>query len=157
MTNDVTLVDDISRSITEDHFTDPTNRSLYRLITTYRQVAGGLLPASAVEQFTAKSADTGSAALLRELHAALVDDPVPADVTRWQARELRSQRELRLTQMAFRDSSDILSGSITEEVERGRVRRTLGSGWLLGSGRSTPRWRSRKPRQPTCCSRARRF
>lgn len=124
MTNDVTLIDDISRSITEDHFTDPTNRSLYRLITTYRAVAGGLLPASAVEQFTAKSADTGSAALLRELHAALIEDPVPADVTRWQARELRSQRELRLTQMAFRDSSDILSGSITEEGRNGQAGRT---------------------------------
>lgn len=124
MTNDVALVDDISRSITEEHFTDPTNRSLYKLILTYRSVAGGLLPASAVEQFTSASADTGSAALLRELHAALSEDPVTSDVTRWQARELRSQRELRLTQMALRDTSDILTGSVTEEGRNGQSGRT---------------------------------
>jgi replicative DNA helicase len=124
LTNDVVLIDDIARSINEDYFTDPTLRSLYNLVLTYRSLGQGVLRPEAVEQFTAKSVDTGSAALLRELYDSLVALPVAPDLTRWAAHELRGQHERRLTQIAFRDSAEILSGSITEEGRNGQPGRT---------------------------------
>lgn len=124
LAGDAGLIDEIQRRVTEEHFVDPTLRSIYRLILSYRSISGGVLNRDAVEQFTSR-VDAGTAALMRETFDALAADPVTPDVVRWQAHELRAQREMLLTQRAFREASDILTGSITEEPDAsGRPGRT---------------------------------
>lgn len=125
LTNDVSLIDEVQRRLGEEHFTDPTLRQLYSLILTYRSISqGGVLGRDAVEQFTSK-VDAGTAALMREVFDALVATPVTPDVCRWQVHEMRGLHELRLTQIAMREASDILAGSIAEEPDAmGRPGRT---------------------------------
>lgn len=124
LANDVDLIDEVQRTITEQHFTDPTLRSIYRLILTYRSVSQGVLNTAALEQHVA-SVEAGTAALTREVFEALLAEPLTPDLTRWQVRELRAEREKRMTTTAFREASDILTGSVTEEPDRfGRAGRT---------------------------------
>ena len=75
------LIDDISRSITEAHFTDPTLKSLYRAVLTYRTVAGGVLSPDGVAGLTS-GVDAGTAALVRETYDALVAQPETVDGAR---------------------------------------------------------------------------
>lgn len=120
----VGLIDEVSRSITESHFTDPTLKSLYRAILVYRTVAGGALSADGVAGLTS-GADAGTAALVREVYDALVARPETMDGTRWAAEELRAERERWLTLAALRDAQEIASGSVTEEPDaRGNPGRT---------------------------------
>lgn len=124
LTNDVQLIDDIGRVTSEDHFTDPTLRSLFRSILTYRSIGGGVLGEQAIDSLT-DGADAGTAALLRETFDALrAGDPTPPDVARFAADKLRKDYEKRLTQVALREASDILVGSITEEGRGGQPGRT---------------------------------
>lgn len=124
LSGDVGLIDEVQRGLSQEHFVDPTLRALYELILTYRGISGGVLHREAVEQFTS-GMDAGSAAVYREAFDALAAEAVTPDVVRWHAHELRRTHERRLTQIALREASDILAGSISEEPDRlGRPGRT---------------------------------
>ncbi len=116
LTNDIFLIDDISRLTREEHFTDPTLRALYRSILSYRSVGQGVLPTEAIDAIM-QGADAGTAALLRETYDALRGTPAAPDVARYAAHTLRGEYEKRLTQIALREASDILAGSITDELD----------------------------------------
>lgn len=116
-TNDVYLIDEVSRSITESHFVDPTLRSLYRSALSYRSIAGGVLTPAAVADLCS-GADAGTAALVSELYAALSVQPVDPSDVRWAVSRLRADREHWLTQTAFADASEILSGKVTDDAGR---------------------------------------
>jgi replicative DNA helicase len=118
-THDMQLIDEISRSLTENHFVDPILRSLFRGVLTYRSVANGLLTASAVEDLVS-GVDAGTAAVVRETYAALVAESASTSDARWAARQLRANREQWLTTTLLRDATEILNGSVTEE-DGGRV------------------------------------
>jgi replicative DNA helicase len=113
-TNDVSLVDEVARLVTEAHFTDPTLRSLYRGALAFRSIADGVLTAVAVSDLVSGS-DAGTAALVTETFDALVATPAtPADA-RWAVSRLRADREHWLTQTALADAAEILSGSIADD------------------------------------------
>lgn len=118
-TQDVRLIDELSRYLSENHFVDPTLRSLFRGVLSYRSVANGLLTSAAVEDLV-KGTDAGTAAVVRETYAALVSEKVTASDARWAAKQLRSNREHWLTTTLLRDANEILSGSVAEE-NGGRV------------------------------------
>jgi replicative DNA helicase len=116
-TNDVSLIDEVSRSLTEAHFVDPTLRSLYRSALSYRSISQGVLTPLAVDNIVS-GIDAGQAALIQELFAALAAEPrTPADA-RWAVSQLRANRERWLTQTALADASEILSGSVTDDKGR---------------------------------------
>lgn len=118
-TNDVSLIDELSRLLSEHHFVDPALRSLYRATLTYRSVSGGLLTAAAVESMVSDT-DAGTAAVVKEHFAALSAAQVDAPEARWAAQQLRMAREKWLTTQLLRDATEILTGSVTEE-DSGRV------------------------------------
>lgn len=112
--NDIHLIDDVSRFLTEAHFTDPNLRSLYRSTLSFRSIADGVLTATAVSDLVSNT-DAGTAALISELYASLSATPAtPADA-RWAVSRLRADREQWLTQTALADASEILNGSVKEE------------------------------------------
>lgn len=120
----VGLIDEVSRSLTEAHFTDPTLRSLWRAILVYRTVAGGVLTPEGVSDLTS-GADAGTAALVKETYDALVAVPETFDGTRWAVKALLDERERYLTSTALRDAQEILQGKVTEEPDaQGRPGRT---------------------------------
>ncbi|MFA7264806.1 MAG: DnaB-like helicase C-terminal domain-containing protein [Candidatus Nanopelagicales bacterium] len=123
LSNDVVLIDEIDRSVKEEHFVDPTLRSLFRSAIYYRRQADGVLPSAAIDALTG-DLDAGTAALFRETYESLRDAGVTSDIARFAAHTLRREHEKRLTQIALRESSDILVGSITEEGPNGRPGRT---------------------------------
>lgn len=116
-TNDVPLIDEVSRSLTEAHFVDPMLRSLYRSALSYRSVSAGVLSTLAVENLVS-GIDAGQAALIQELFASLSGQArTPADA-RWAVSQLRANRERWLTQTAFADANEILSGKVTDDKGR---------------------------------------
>lgn len=120
----VDLIDEISRTIAEHHFTDLTLRSVYRAVLTYRSVAGGVLSPQGVADIIS-GADAGTAALFTETYEALKLAPETIEGTRWAARELADVRVRWLTQTALRDASEIMNGKVTEEPDAlGRPGRT---------------------------------
>jgi hypothetical protein len=120
----VDLIDDLSRLVTDDHFSDPTLRTLWRAVLTYRSVASGVLTRRVIENMTSKVAP-GTAALIREQFDALQRQPETPDTARWAAHELREERERWLTSRMFSDAQEIMSGEVTEEPDAlGRPGRT---------------------------------
>jgi replicative DNA helicase len=113
-TNDVTLVDEVSRLISEAHFIDPTLRSLFRGALAFRSIADGVLTSTAVSDLVSGS-DAGTAALVVETFEALVASPATAADARWAVSRLRADREHWLTQTALADATEILSGSVADD------------------------------------------
>lgn len=119
LTQDVHFIDEISRTIVEHHFSDPILRSLFRSVLTVRSVANGLLTEASLNDLV-RDTDAGTAAVVKETYSALLLDKVSASDARWAAKQLRMNREHWLTTTLLRDSTEILTGSVTEE-DGGRV------------------------------------
>lgn len=124
LSNGVDLIDEVQRSVTEEHFTDPTLRTIYRLLLSYRSIAQGVLTRDGLDQYL-QSSEAGTAAQTREMFDTLIDSSVSPDMTRLHMRQVRAARERSLTTRAMNEASDILTGSVTEEADRyGRPGRT---------------------------------
>lgn len=124
LAGDVALHDEVTAVVGEKHLDDPTLRTLYGHMRTYRSTTGGVLTPAALDDLTA-DVDRGTAALLTETYNALLTARPTPEATRWAVSQLREQHERWLTLTALRDAQEIASGRVTEEPDaRGRPGRT---------------------------------
>lgn len=105
------------RRLTEDHFTDPTMKIMFRVICYYDDVTGDVIGAQALEDKLEGASDQGTAEYLKEQYRAWSNLDVPEDLYKFAIEQVRDKKAEKETALALEYTMEILRHGVEVKGE----------------------------------------
>ena len=110
------LLDKAFKNLTEEHFPDPVQQNIFRLLHRYAGATNSVLPLKHLDDLISRKKDNSSFVILRETYQALAKQSVPESEFTWSMGQLREHYAETKTEEALVEARELLKSADPEET-----------------------------------------
>lgn len=114
------LLDVAFKHLTEEHFPDPVQQNIFRLLHRYAGATNAVLPMKHLDDLISRKKDNSSFVILRESYQALTEQKTSDSDFNWSITQLREHYAESMTEQALVEARELLKSADPEETGMSR-------------------------------------